>query len=138
MTAAGIVCLRFSVLAGHPHHSRVSIGGIADRDLNGSRIWFQSQKAAERIVSELHRIHGMRRGGALVIEAAPDEVDRLLRASARLLGLAVFDDARIDSKMASLTKRIADAVDGMGRAGTLKRLRRVAEFDLTGLLARQA
>jgi hypothetical protein len=40
--------------------------------------------------------------------------------------------------MASLTKRVEDAVKGMGRQGTIKRLRRVTDADLTGLLARQA
>jgi hypothetical protein len=60
MSATGIVCLRVSVLAGHPHHSRMTIGGIADRDLNGNRIWLQSPNSAERIVSELFRTHGPR------------------------------------------------------------------------------
>jgi hypothetical protein len=138
IAATGLCCLRISVLAGHPHHCRVTIGGIADRDLNGNRIWLQSTASAERVIAELFRTHGMRRGDALVIEAVPDEVDRLLRDSARLLGIGVIEDERIDSLMASLKKRIDAAIAGMGRQGTLKQLRRVTtDFDLTGLLTRQ-
>jgi hypothetical protein len=69
--------LRVSVLAGHPGHSRVAVGGIADRDGKCHRIWFQSQKAAERVIAELHRTHGMRRGDTMVIEAATDDADDL-------------------------------------------------------------
>jgi hypothetical protein len=138
IAATGLCCLRTGVLAGHQHHSRVTTGGIADRDLNGSRIWLQSPKSAERIVSELFRKHGMRRDGTLVIEAVPDEVDRLLRDSARLLGIGVLEDAQIDALMTSLSKRTGAAIAGMGLQGTLKRLQRITEFDLTGLLARQA
>lgn len=76
IAATGLVCLRVSVLAGHPGHSRVAIGGIADRHGSGNRIWLQSTNSAERIVSELFRKHGMRRGGDMVIEAVPDEADR--------------------------------------------------------------
>jgi hypothetical protein len=138
MTAAGIVCLRVSVLAGHPGYSKVAIGGIAGRDSKGNRIWLQSPNSAERIVSELFRAHGMRRGGTLVIEAIPDDVDRLLRDSARLLGIGVLEDDQIDALMTSLTKRAEAAIATMGRQGTLKRLRRITELDLTGLLARQS
>src|ERR1700676_1861551 len=87
IAATGLCCLRTGVLAGHPHHSRVTIGGIADRDLSGNRIWLQSPNSAERIISELFRTHGTRRGGTIVIEAAPHDADRLLRASAQLLGI---------------------------------------------------
>jgi hypothetical protein len=138
MTAAGIVCLRVSNLAGHPGHSRVTIGGIAERACKGSRIWLQSTKSAERVIAELHRTHGVRRGDTLVIEAIPDEVDRLLRDSASLLGIEILDCDQIDALMTSLAKRAEAAIAGMGRAGTLKQLRRVIEFDLTGLLARQS
>jgi hypothetical protein len=138
MAATGLCCLRTSVLPGHPGHSRAAIGGIADRGTAGNRIWFHSAKSAERVIAELHRTHGMRRGGKLVIEAVPDDVDSLLRASARLLGIAVIEDHQIDALAASLTKRIADATKGIGRQATLQRLRPVIGADLTGLLARQA
>jgi hypothetical protein len=138
MTATGLVCLRTSTLAGHPGHSRVTVGGIADRDANGHRIWFRSQKAADRVVVELHHTQGMRRAGALVIEAIPDEVDRLLRHSARLLGIEFLEADRIDALMTSITKRAEAAIAAMGRQGTLKQLRRVTERDLSGLLDRQS
>lgn len=138
VAATGLCCLRASVLAGHAGFSRAMLGGIADRDSKGCRIWLPSTKAAERVIAETFRTHGTRRGATLVIEAAPDEADRLLRDSARLLGIAVLDDERVNSLMTSLTKRIEAAIKTMGRAGTLKQLRRVTEHDLTGLLARQA
>ncbi len=136
IAATGLRCLRASGLAGHPGFTKVVVGGIADRDSKCTRVWLHSTKAAERVIAELHRTHGMRRGGGLVVEAVPDEADRLLRNSARLLGIAMFDDELIDSLMMSLTKRIEAAIAGMGRQGTLKRLRGVTERDLTGLLAR--
>lgn len=137
IAATGLVCLRTAVLAGHPGHSRVTIGGIADRDSKCHRIWFQSQKAAERVIAELHRTHGMRRGADMVIEAVPDDADRMLRASARLLGIAVMDDEQIDILTARLAQRAESAIKALGQ-GTFKRLRRVTDADLTGLLARQA
>jgi hypothetical protein len=138
LAATGIVCLRIVTLPGHPRHSRVTISGIADRSIAGHRIWLRSHKAAERIIVELHRTHGMLRGGTMVIEAVPDEVDRLLRDSARLIGIAVIEDERIDAMMASLTKRAADQIQKLPRSQrTLKKLRGVVDHDLTGLLARQ-
>lgn len=137
IAATGLCCLRISVLAGHPRYSKVAIGGIADRDSKGRRIWFMSTKAAERVVAELYRTHGMRRAGALVVDAVPDEADRMLRASARLIGVAMLDDEQVDSKLAILTKRTEAAIKGMGRQGTLKRLRPATEHDdMTRLLAR--
>ena len=136
LAATGLVCLRISVLAGHPGHSRATIGGITDRGIKGKRIWFKSTKAAERVISELHRTHGMRRGDGLVIEAVPDEADRLLRASARLIGVAVLDDMQVDAKVDILTKRVDGAVKVLGRKGTMKRLLGALDHDLTGLLAR--
>jgi hypothetical protein len=137
MSATGLVCLRVSNLAGHSGFSRVTIGGIADRD-SGTRIWLKSTKSAERVIAELFRKHGMRRGGTLVIEAVPGDVDRMLRDSASLLGIEILEEERIDLLMASLTKRIEAAIKAMGRKGTRKHLRSVTERDLTGLLARQS
>jgi hypothetical protein len=139
LAATGLVCLRTGALAGHPGHSRVTIGGISDRDSKGLRIWFHSTKAAEKVIAELHRTHGMHRGSGVVIEAIPDETDRMLRASARLIGIAVMGDEFIDAKMASLIKRAEAAIKAMPRRQrALKRLRNVTDFDLTGLLARQS
>jgi hypothetical protein len=138
IAATGLCCLRTSVLPGHPGHSRVSLGGIADRGTTGKRIWLHSTKAAERVIAELHRTHGMRRGDGLVIEVATGDADQLLRASARLLGIATMDDDQIDSRLDLLTKRVDGAVKALGRKGTLARLRQVTDHDLTGLLARQS
>jgi len=136
LTATGLVCLRTSTLPGHQHHSRVTIAGIADRDLKGTRTWFQRLRYAERVIAELFKTHGMRRGATMVIEAVPDDVDRLLRASAQLLGIHVVEDRDIDTTLSNLTKLAEDAIKAMGREGTLKRLQGAAELDPAGLTAR--
>lgn len=138
IAATGLCCLRCATVAGHSNHSRITVGvGISDRLRSGCRLWFRSQRAAERVVTELNSKHGMRRGSALVVEATPEEAAALLLASARLLGVSIMDDDQVDSIVANLTKRIEIAIAGMGREGTLQRLRQVAESDLTGLLQRQ-
>jgi hypothetical protein len=139
LTATGLVCLRVIVLAGHTGHSRITIGGIADRDTTCKRLWFHSARAAERVIAELYRTHGLRRGADMVIDAVPDEADRLLRASARLIGVYVLDDESIDSMLESLSTRAAAAINKMPRRQrTIKALRPVLDLDLTGLLARQS
>jgi hypothetical protein len=134
ITATGLVCLRSAGLAGHPGRTRITIGGIADR--SGHLIWLRSPRAAERTLSELFRTHGMRRGAGLVIEAAPHETDQLLRASAQLIGVEILETAQVDTLTTTLAKRCDTAIAGMGRKATLKRCRRAAEYDLSGLLDR--
>jgi hypothetical protein len=75
--------------------------------------------------------HGQRRaGGTLVIEAATEEVDKLLRGSARLIGISVLEDEQVDVTMASIAQRAETAIKAMGRQGTMKRLRTaVAQLD---------
>jgi hypothetical protein len=131
MTTLGLVCLRVSIVAGHPNHVRVSVGGIADRNSSGHRIWFHSTRSAEKVIAEVFRTHGQRRaGGTLVIEAATEEVDKLLRGSARLIGISVLEDEQVDVTMASIAQRAETAIKAMGRQGTMKRLRTaVAQLD---------
>jgi hypothetical protein len=138
LTATGVCCLRIVTLAGHPGHSRISLGGIADRDAKGHRIWFSSTRSAERIIAETYRTHGQRRGDGLVIEAAADEAYRLVQHSARLILVAVMDDAEIDAKLDSLAKRAEAAIGKMPRRQrAMKHLRGVSsDNDLPGLMAR--
>ena len=123
IAATGLVCLRVATLPGHPGRSRVTIATVDDRNGDGARIWLASSRSAERIEAKVFLQHGTRRGGALVIEAAPDEVDGLLRASAQLLGIVILSEERVDAIVASLIARIDAAVAKVGRAATLKTMR---------------
>src|ERR1700691_1826478 len=50
LTKFGLVCLRAAPLAGHPDRSKLAIGGIADRDRAGARIWFRNERDAKRVL----------------------------------------------------------------------------------------
>jgi hypothetical protein len=140
LIATGTSCLRIVTLAGHAGHCRVTSGTIEDRDAKGTRLWFRSSRKANKVLAELHEIHGGRQSDdGVVIKATQDETDRMLRASAGLLGFGISDDEVIDALAASLTKRAGDAIKKMGRRkGTMQALRGVTGADLTGLLDRQA
>ena len=134
IAATGLVCLRVATLPGHPGRSRVTIATVDDRNGDGARIWLGSTRSAERIIAEVFRTHGARSGGALVIEAAPDEVDGLLRDSAQMLGIVILSEERVDAIVASLIARIDAAVAKVGRAATMQTMRSaVARVDTAEL-----
>jgi hypothetical protein len=141
MTATGLRCLRVSVLAGgHPGFSKLTIGGIADRDTAGERVWFKSQRDAEKVLqATLSRcFEAKKTKSGITVKLPPDQVVDLVGTIAFSLGITRIKDCDVATTFDSIASRIETQIKALGREGTMKRLLGVLDFDLTGLLARQA
>ena len=138
LTAAGICCLRVSVLAGHPGHSKVAIGGIADRDSTGQHIWFRSQREADRVFkATLSRCFDSKKTKAgLTVKLPPGHVVDLITSIAQSLGITPIHDADVATTFDTISRRAETAIASMGREATFKRLQGAADLDPVGLLAR--
>jgi hypothetical protein len=140
LVALGITCLRVSSLAGHAGRSKLVIGGISDRKSAGKRLWFPSRREADKVMqATLSRCMDSKKTAAgLTVNLPPDDVVNLVNTIALSLGIRPFHDADVATTFNSINGRVEIAIKALGREGTLKRLRRITEFDLDGLLARQS
>jgi hypothetical protein len=142
MTATGIVCLRASVLAGHPGFSKLAIGGIADRDSAGDRVWFRNERDAKRVLDTfLSRcFESTRKETGLTVNLPSDKIVELVTAIARSLGIRPIKDCDVATTFDGIATRIETAIASMGRGATLKRMRaavaRIDADDLRSALSR--
>jgi hypothetical protein len=140
ISAMGLVCLRAGPLAGHAGRSKVTIAGIDDRKAVGERVWFRNAKEAEKVETAfLSRcLESTRTKTGLTVNLPPGKVVDTVCTIAFSLGITPIRDVDVATTFDSVNRRVEAAIATMGRQGTLKRLRRITELDLTGLLARQS
>jgi hypothetical protein len=115
--------LRITPLAGHRDFSRLTIASIDDRNTKARRLWVNSCKQAEKVIGETFSSdRRCRRGGdgGLIVEAAAVEVEGLIRASARLIGVTLKDDSWIDAALSTIALRIDAMIRQMKKTGRLK------------------
>jgi hypothetical protein len=134
MSALGLCCLRASPLAGHLGRSKLAIGGIADRESSGHRLWFRSQREAERVMqATLSRCFDSKKTmDGLTVKMPPDQVVDLLNTVARSLGIAAIKDCDVATTFDSVHRRIETAIAGIGRDATLKRMRAAIAARING------
>jgi hypothetical protein len=137
VTAAGIVCLRVSGLAGHPGYSRLAIGG--DCNAAGARLWFRSQREADKVMqAALARCFDSKKTNrGLTVKLPPDHVVDLVYTVTHSLGITAIRDEDVATALDSISRRVETAIARTGRIGTLKNLRTaVALVEPAELLSR--
>jgi len=128
----GITCLRASALAGHPGRTKLAIGGISDRNAAGERLWFRSQREADKVMqATLSRcLDSKKTKAGITVKLAPDQVFNLVHTIALSLGITPIPDDRVATTFDSIVVRVETAIAQTGRIGTMKRLRSaVAQLD---------
>jgi hypothetical protein len=139
MAATGLVCLRVSTLPGHPGFGRVAIGGIADRDSKGERIWFRSRRDAERVLQATFSrcVVSKKTKAGITVALPPDQVADLVDNITFSLGIIRKSDRDVAATFDSVHRRIEGSIKSVGRAGTFETLRGVIEHPDLGMLTRR-
>jgi hypothetical protein len=142
LTKFGLVCLRAAPLAGHPDRSKLAIGGIADRDRAGARIWFRNERDAKRVLDAfLSRcFESTKKETGLTVKLPYDQVVELVSDIAYSLGIIRIKDCDVATTFDCVATRIETAIAKMPRhQRAMKGLIGILDRDdLPGLPARQA
>lgn len=124
ITGLELISIRSTTLAGHPGSSRIVIEAMNEVSprAKGRRVWLSSRRQADKILGEIFASDRRSRRSAddLIIEAAADEAEQLVRQFGQLNGYDVTDDAEIEAIKARVIERISAAIDRLQRDGRLK------------------
>ncbi|MET4483035.1 hypothetical protein [Bradyrhizobium sp. F1.13.3] len=119
MIGTGIACVLITAAG---DHSRLSVNDASAHGAEGRRLWFGSQRLAQRALSRLlsaDRRTAKARDG-LVMATSIEEAEKALIGIVTIHGLAKTFDAEIAERFATMTTRIAAFI----AAGGLKKLNR--------------
>jgi hypothetical protein len=123
MVSLGVVCLHGEAVAGH---TRLTCRNFTGYRLAGERVWFRSQREAERIQKEL--IAGCKYAsvgkGHLLVRQAPVVTADIIRTAAQLVGIVAILEQDIATTLDSVTRRIDHQLIRMRKDGSMRRFDR--------------
>lgn len=127
LEASGFSCLHAEeVTIRSQQVVRLTIASVGRRKAKGARIWLRSRKQAERTMAELLSSdrRSSRHKDGLLVGAAPEDVDQVMRRCAHRLGYSLTEDQHLDVTLDSMIKRIDVAIEALRRSGGMKALNR--------------
>jgi hypothetical protein len=108
------------------HLTRLARRSIAGRRSKGEKIWFRSEREAEKVQKAiLNRcFEAARHRDGLLVNLPLDQVVWLVRETALSLGITLISDADLAVTFDSINRRIEAALARMQRDGSMKRINR--------------